>query len=137
MRSLQHVLWRGAMALGLLTLGVGGTAFQQAPMQANLVMPECKGDALARPAPFLGGGFGRRLDHDYVPEAVELSTDGVREGPIPARAEASIEASPGATPMRGAARPGSMPDEIAARFSSSSACETSGWSMNPKLMITR
>lgn len=41
MYSLKHVLWRGAMALSLLALGVGGGfGFQQAPLQASQA-PAC------------------------------------------------------------------------------------------------
>ena len=41
MYSLKHVLWRGAMALSLLALGIGGGfGFQQAPLQASQA-PAC------------------------------------------------------------------------------------------------
>ena len=44
MYSLRHVFWRGAMALSLLTLGIGGGfGFQQAPVQAQV--PACEGNA--------------------------------------------------------------------------------------------
>ena len=45
MYSLKHVLWRGAMALSLLTLGIGGVGLQQAPLQAETRAPACDGDA--------------------------------------------------------------------------------------------
>ena len=42
MYSLKHVLWRGAMALSLLALGIGGGfGFQQAPLQASQA-PACE-----------------------------------------------------------------------------------------------
>ena len=49
MYSLKHVLWRGAMALSLLALGIGGGfGFQQAPLQASQA-PACDGtDSQAR-----------------------------------------------------------------------------------------
>ena len=49
MYSLKHVLWRGAMALSLLALGIGGGfGFQQEPMQASQA-PACDGaDSQAR-----------------------------------------------------------------------------------------
>jgi len=41
MYSLRHVLWRGAMALSLLALGIGGSfGFQQESMQASQA-PAC------------------------------------------------------------------------------------------------
>lgn len=40
MYSLKHVLWRGAMALSLLTLGVGGVGFQQESL-ARSEPPAC------------------------------------------------------------------------------------------------
>lgn len=47
MRSLQHVMWRGVMALSLLMLGIGsGFGFQEAPM-ADIATPACDGDAMA------------------------------------------------------------------------------------------
>lgn len=47
MRSLQHVMWRGVMALSLLMLGIGsGFGFQEAPM-ADITAPACDGDAMA------------------------------------------------------------------------------------------
>ena len=49
MYSLKHVLWRGAMALSLVALGIGGGfGFQQAPLQASQA-PACEGaDSHAR-----------------------------------------------------------------------------------------
>ena len=49
MYSLKHVLWRGAMALSLVALGIGGGfGFQQAPLQAAQA-PACDGaDSHAR-----------------------------------------------------------------------------------------
>ena len=42
MYSLKHVLWRGAMALSLLALGIGGGfGFQQEPLQASQA-PACE-----------------------------------------------------------------------------------------------
>ena len=42
MYSLKHVLWRGAMALSLLALGIGGGfGFQQEPSQASQA-PACE-----------------------------------------------------------------------------------------------
>ena len=42
MYSLKHVLWRGAMAVSLLALGIGsGFGFQQAPLQASQA-PACE-----------------------------------------------------------------------------------------------
>lgn len=42
MYSLRHVFWRGAMALSLLALGIGGGfGFQQAPLQASQA-PACE-----------------------------------------------------------------------------------------------
>ena len=47
MRSLQHVMWRGAMALSLLMLGIGsGFGFQEASV-AEITAPSCDGDAMA------------------------------------------------------------------------------------------
>ena len=47
MRSLQHVMWRGVMALSLLMLGIGsGFGFQEAPV-ADITAPACEGDAMA------------------------------------------------------------------------------------------
>ena len=47
MRSLQHVMWRGAMALSLLMLGIGsGFGFQEAPV-ADIAAPACAGEAMA------------------------------------------------------------------------------------------
>lgn len=58
MYSLRHVFWRGAMALSLLTVGVGGgLGFQQAPAQAQA--PACEGNAHRlgdAPAPLIVGG---------------------------------------------------------------------------------
>jgi hypothetical protein len=45
MYSLKHVLWRGTMALSLLTLGAGGVGLRQAPLQAETGAPVCDGDA--------------------------------------------------------------------------------------------
>jgi hypothetical protein len=59
MRSIQHVLWRGAMALSLLTLGIGGGyGFQEVPVQADTTAPACDIDAMV----------ARKLDiaNDYV-----------------------------------------------------------------------
>ena len=43
MYSLKHVLWRGAMALSLLALGIGGGfGFQQESLQASQA-PACDG----------------------------------------------------------------------------------------------
>lgn len=49
MYSLKHVLWRGAMALSLLALGIGGGfGFQRVPLQASQA-PACDGtDSQAR-----------------------------------------------------------------------------------------
>ena len=49
MYSLKHVLWRGAMALSLLALGIGGgCGFQQESLQASQA-PACDGtDSQAR-----------------------------------------------------------------------------------------
>ena len=49
MYSLKHVLWRGAMALSLLALGIGGGfGLQQQPLQASQA-PACEGaDSQAR-----------------------------------------------------------------------------------------
>lgn len=48
MYSLKHVLWRGAMALSLVALGIGGGfGFQQAPLQASQA-PACGADSHAR-----------------------------------------------------------------------------------------
>ena len=49
MYSLKHVLWRGAMALSLLALGIGGGfGFQQESLQASQA-PACDGvDSQAR-----------------------------------------------------------------------------------------
>lgn len=45
-RSLHHVLWRGAMALGMLALGIGGTfGVQQSPVQPDAVLTACEEDA--------------------------------------------------------------------------------------------
>lgn len=48
MRSLQHVLWRGAMALSLLVLGIGsGVGLAEAPARAaDAQVPACGGDHL-------------------------------------------------------------------------------------------
>ena len=47
MRSLQHVMWRGAMALSLLMLGIGsGFGFQETPV-AKITAPACDGGAMA------------------------------------------------------------------------------------------
>ena len=47
MNSLRHVFWRGAMALSLLTLGVGsGFGFREVPAQANGKDAECEAPAL-------------------------------------------------------------------------------------------
>ena len=47
MRSLQHVMWRGVMALSLLMLGIGsGFGFQEAPV-ADIAAQACDGDAIA------------------------------------------------------------------------------------------
>jgi hypothetical protein len=51
MRSLHHVLWRGAMALcmlalSMLTLGIGsGSGFPQASNPADAITETCEGDA--------------------------------------------------------------------------------------------
>ena len=49
MYSLKHVLWRGAMALSLLALGIGGGfGFQQESLQASQA-PACdSADSQAR-----------------------------------------------------------------------------------------
>ncbi len=57
---------------GRCTIRVG----TQAPNQAQEAAAKLLGlplEAVRVEVPLLGGGFGRRLDHDYVPEAVELS----------------------------------------------------------------
>ena len=47
MRSLQHVMWRGVMALSLLMLGIGsGFGFKEAPV-ADITTPACDGDSMA------------------------------------------------------------------------------------------
>ena len=47
MNSLRHVFWRGAMALSLLTLGVGsGFGFREVPVQASSEGPACDAPAL-------------------------------------------------------------------------------------------
>lgn len=47
MNSLRHVFWRGAMALSLLTLGVGsGFGFREVPVQASGKEPSCESPAL-------------------------------------------------------------------------------------------
>ena len=47
MRSLQHVLWRGAMAASLLVLGIGsGVGLAEVPAQAaDAAAPACDDDA--------------------------------------------------------------------------------------------
>jgi isoquinoline 1-oxidoreductase subunit beta len=57
---------------GRCTIRVG----TQAPNQAQEAAAKLLGvplESVRVEVPLLGGGFGRRLDHDYVPEAVELS----------------------------------------------------------------
>lgn len=57
---------------GRCTVRVG----TQAPNQAQEAAAKLLGiplESVRVEVPLLGGGFGRRLDHDYVPEAVELS----------------------------------------------------------------
>src|SRR5262249_7007817 len=57
---------------GRCTIRVG----TQAPNQAQEAAAKVLGvplESVRVEVPLLGGGFGRRLDHDYVPEAVELS----------------------------------------------------------------
>ena len=39
MYSLQHVLWRGAMALSLLAVGGVGAGFSEAPVEAAQACP--------------------------------------------------------------------------------------------------
>ena len=47
MRSLQHVMWRGVMALSLLMLGIGSSfGFQEVPV-TDITAPACEGDAMA------------------------------------------------------------------------------------------
>ena len=47
MRSLQHVMWRGVMALCLLMLGIGsGFGFQEAPV-ADITTPACDDGSMA------------------------------------------------------------------------------------------
>lgn len=42
MKSLQHVLWRGALALGLMAVGVGsGIGMPPTAALANAEVPEC------------------------------------------------------------------------------------------------
>lgn len=59
MNSLRHVFWRGAMALSLLTLGVGsGFGFREVPAQAS--GPACDEPALRA----FGPGGVERIDID-------------------------------------------------------------------------
>lgn len=74
MNSLRHVLWRGAMALSLLTLGVGsGFGFREVPVQANGEEPACASPALRAFGPH---GI-ERADIDAARAvAVQLRTQG-------------------------------------------------------------
>lgn len=69
MYSLRHVLWRGAMALSLLALGIGGSfGFQQEPMQASQ-MPACDS-----PNPQTMRKAELLVDDDALAMAVVVST---------------------------------------------------------------
>jgi len=48
MRCLQHVLWRGAMALSLIIAGLGsGYGLYEAPVRSGQSLEACPEDAIA------------------------------------------------------------------------------------------
>lgn len=78
MKSLQHVLWRGVFALGLMAVGIG-SGIGMAPVDTARQQAECAGKArilIARPA---HGGLPRD-------EAVATAII-VRRGVRPAESE--------------------------------------------------
>lgn len=51
MRCLQHVLWRGAMALSLVAAGLGsGYGLYEAPVRSGQSIQTCPEDAIAQSA---------------------------------------------------------------------------------------
>jgi hypothetical protein len=60
MYSLRHVFWRAAMALSLLTVGIGsGFGFREAPVRTATASPACATQALRASEALLAD----RLDH--------------------------------------------------------------------------
>lgn len=84
MNSLRHVFWRGAMALSLLTLGVGsGFGFREVPVQASGNGPACDDPALRTlaPVPATDGFDKAGIDRIHVDAARAVAANLHAQGP--------------------------------------------------------